>query len=203
MTRGRPARSRRQFVQGSPGLVALALVTGCRGVPLPWQQQPKLPRIGFLGSTTAPAEIEALRDGLRDLNHVEGQTIVIEERWAESNEQFAALSAELVGLPVDLIVAGGTVSTQAAMGATRTIPIVFLNSGAPVQAGLVASLARPGGNVTGLSNQQAQTGGKRLQLLRDLVPGVSRVMFLTVDTAQTTGALLEAQQAAQALGVQL
>ncbi|HZO32238.1 MAG TPA: ABC transporter substrate binding protein [Chloroflexota bacterium] len=118
---------------------------------------------------------------------------MIEERWADSTEQFPALATELVGLPVDLIVAGGTVATQAAMSATSTIPIVFLNSGDPVQAGLVASLARPGGNMTGLSNQQAQTGGKRLQLLRDLVPGVSRVMFLTTVVAQTTGALQEAQ----------
>lgn len=141
-------RGRRAFVQGSLALTGLALLAGCGLPSLPWQPPPKIPRIGFLGTTTAPTEIEALRDGLRELGHVEGRTIVIEERWAESNEHFPSLATELVGLPVDLIVAGGTPATQAAMGATRTIPIVFLNSGSPVQAGLVASLARPGGNAT-------------------------------------------------------
>ena len=184
---------RRRFLHGSLALTGLALLSGCGLPSLPWQPPPKIPRIGYLQLYAAPDDLEALRDGLRELGHVEGRTIVIEERRAASNEHFPALATELVGLPVDLIVAGGTVATQAAMSATSTIPIVFLNSGDPVQAGLVASLARPGGNMTGLSNQQAQTGGKRLQLLRDLVPGFSRVMFLTTVVAQTTGALQEAQ----------
>ena len=184
---------RRRFLHGSLAPTGLALLSGCGLPSLPWQPPPKIPRIGYLQLYAAPDDLEALRDGLRELGHVEGRTIVIEERRAASNEHFPALATELVGLPVDLIVAGGTVATQAAMSATSTIPIVFLNSGDPVQAGLVASLARPGGNMTGLSNQQAQTGGKRLQLLRDLVPGVSRVMFLTTVVAQTTGALQEAQ----------
>ena len=203
MARDRAAQTRRQFVQGSLALAGFGLLAGCGGVSVPAQLPPKIPRVGYLGSTTAAAEIEALRDGLHELGHVEGRSLVIEERWAESNEQLPALAAELVGLPVDLIVTGGTPATQAVMGATRTIPIVFLNSGDPVQAGLVASLARPGGNVTGLSSQQAQTGGKRLQLLREMVPGVSRVMFLTAESGQATGSLREAQLAAQALGVQL
>ena len=197
------SQSRRRFLQGSLGLGGLVLLAGCGLPSFPWQPPPKVPRIGYLQLNAAPDDLEALRDGLRELGHVEGRTIVIEERWADSNEQLPALAAELVGLPVDLIVAGGTPATQAAMSATRTIPIVFLNSGDPVQAGLVASLARPGGNVTGLSNLGVQTGGKRLQLLRDLVPGVSRVMFLTTASTQSTGGLQESQQAAQALGMRL
>src|SRR5205823_7293490 len=101
----------------------------------------------------AADEIGAFRDGLRELGYVEGRTIAIEERLAESTEQFPALAVELVGLPVDLILsAGGGLATQAAIGATRTIPIVFPTSADPVRAGWVSSLARPGGNVTGLTD---------------------------------------------------
>ena len=157
---------------------ACALAVGSRYAG---QQPPKVPRIGYLTlTTTDAAEIAAFRDGLRELGYVEGQNIAIEVRRAESIEQFAALAAELVALPVDLILtSGGTASTQAAMGATRTIPIVFAAAPDPVRSGLVASLARPGGNVTGLSTLAPQAMGKRLQLLRELAPGVSRVMFLT------------------------
>jgi putative ABC transport system substrate-binding protein len=196
--------TRRRFLRGGLGVGGLALLTGC-GITPPWQQPLKIPRIGFLGLTTVVDVLEAFRDGLRELGYVDGRTIVIEERWAESNEHFPALAAELVGLPVDLIVTAGLApSIQAAMGATRTIPIVFAATGDPVGSGFVASLARPGGNVTGSSTLGAQTRGKGLQLLRELVPGLSRVMFLgdTV-TAEATGNSRQGREAALVLGVTL
>jgi len=156
-------------------------------------------------TTTAVAELEAVRDGLRELGYVDGQSISIEVRRSESIEQFAAPAGELVALPVDVILtSGGTGSTQAAMDATSTIPIVFASASDPVRSGLVASLARPGGNVTGLSSLAPQAMGKRLQLLRELVPGVTRVLFLTNTAgAESTGGTQEAEQAAQSLGIQL
>jgi putative ABC transport system substrate-binding protein len=201
----RARRTRRCFLQGSLALVGLGLFSGCGGLPLPGRQPAKILRIGFLGLTTVVDVLEAFRDGLRELGYVEGRTVVIEARWAESNEQFPTLAAELVGLPVDLIVAAGLApSIQAAMGATRTIPIVFAATGDPVGAGFVASLARPGGNVTGLSTLGAQTRGKGLQLLRELVPGPSRVLYLGDTVAgEATGNSREVREAALSLGVQL
>ena len=198
--------SRRRFLQGSLALAGLGVLSGCGALSVPWQQPAKIPRIGYLAFNTSPAtESETFRDGLRELGYVEGRTIVIEERLAEAAEQFPALVVELLGLPVDLIVsAGGLLANRAAMGATRTIPIVIPSMTDPVQAGFVTSLARPGGNVTGLSSFGLLTTGKRLQLLRELVPGVSRIMFLS-DTvsSQASGALQETQRAAQSLGMQL
>jgi putative tryptophan/tyrosine transport system substrate-binding protein len=202
-------QSRRQFVQHSLSLAALSLLSGCGVVPLPWQptpSRPRIPRIGYLAQmTTAPSELEAFRDGLHQLGYVEGQSIVIEVRRSEGTEQFAAPAAELVALPVELIVtSGGPVSTQAVMGATRTIPIVLPASPDPVRSGLVASLARPGGNVTGLSAQAPEAQGKLLQLLRELAPGVSRITYLAPTAgAEAAGVLREAEQAAQLLGVEL
>src|SRR5215470_5872117 len=117
--------------------------------------------------------------GLRDLGYVEGQNIVIEYRSAEGNyERLRDLAVELVRLKVDVFVTSGTASTQAAMQATTTIPIVMVGTGDPLRSGLVASLDRPGGNVTGLAQLGAELGAKRLQILRDSVPNLSRVAFL-------------------------
>ena len=145
------------------------------------QQAGKVYRIGFLGAASAYGQyrVEALRAGLRDLGYLEGKNIVMEYRGAEGKyDRLPDLAAELVRLKVDVIVTGGTQSTQAAMQATTTIPIVMVGTGDPLRSGLVASLARPGGNVTGLTQLGADVAGKRLQLLKATMPNVSRVAFL-------------------------
>src|SRR5712692_5133480 len=145
------------------------------------QQAGKVPRIGFLALNRAanPHLPEAFRQGLRDLGYVEGRNVVIEYRDAEGNlERLPALAAELVALKVDVIVVGGRLHALAAKQATRTLPIVFAAVADPVGSGLVTSLARPGGNVTGLSNLAPDLVGKCLELLKEAVPGVSRVAVL-------------------------
>jgi len=197
-------QSRRRFLQGGVALAGLGLIAGC-GLRPPWQR-PNVPRIGYLGVGPASRAFELLRDGLREQGYVEGETIVLEARWAETTEQLPALAAELVHLPVDIIVAAGTTQVKAAMGATRTIPIVFPNIGDPVGSGFVASLARPGGNVTGLSDLSVQAAGKRMQLLREVLPAVSRVLYLTdtsVDEANGNLGLGAVRDAAQSLGMRL
>ena len=198
---------RRKFLRAGLALAGLGFLSGCGGASLPWTlaRRSSVPRIGYLGVDSAAGELEAFREGLRELGHLEGQTYALELRWAESNEQFPALAAELVALPVDLIVtAGAGPATQAAKHATSTIPIVFAPAPDPVRTGFVSSLAHPGGNLTGVSNQAPQVQGKRLQLLRQFVPGASRVMVLTITAlAQASGTLQELQEAAQPLGIQL
>ena len=139
------------------------------------QQAAKVARIGYLAGnlTASPHLPEAFRQGLRDLGYVEGRNVVIEYRDAEGRpERFAALAAELVALKVDVIVTGGgTPTALAAKQATRTIPIVFASAGDPVADGLITSLARPGGNVTGLSNLNTDLVGKCLEQLTQAVPG--------------------------------
>ena len=148
------------------------------------QQPKKVPRIGYLSNTdpaTDSARVEGIRLALRELGYIEGQNIAIEYRYAEGNrDQLPALVAELVRLKVDIIVvAGGTGPTRAAKNATKTIPIVMTGLGAnPVEAGLVDSLARPGGNVTGLTSLSRELGGKRLELLKEAVPKLARVAVL-------------------------
>jgi len=173
------------------------------------QQAAKIARIGYLSPNLAatPHLREAFRQGLRDLGYVEGRNLVIEYRDAEGKlERLPALAAELVALKVDVILAeGGTLGPRVAKQATRTIPIVFA-AGDPVGSGLVTSLARPGGNVTGLSNLSAELVGKRLELLKQAVPGVSRVAVLRHPVAlgeRTAKDMLKAADvAARALGVQ-
>src|SRR5438034_4505121 len=145
------------------------------------QQAAKIARIGYLTSSLGanPRLPEAFRQGLRDLGYVEGRNLVIEYRDAEGKvERTPALAAELVALKVDVIVASGTLAALAAKQTTRTLPIVFSPAGDPVGSGLVTSLARPGGNVTGLSAFVPELVGKRLELLMQAVPGVRRVAFL-------------------------
>jgi ABC-type uncharacterized transport system substrate-binding protein len=146
------------------------------------QQPKKIRRIGFLAATDASRiAVDAIRRALHELGYVEGQNIAFEYRYAASKrERYPALAAELVRLPVDIIVVtGGTELVRAAKSATKTIPIVMVGPGAdPVEAGLVESLARPGGNVTGITNLTGELGGKRLELLKEAVPKVVRVAVL-------------------------
>ena len=174
------------------------------------QQAAKIARIGWLGTNLAPnpQRPEAFRQGLRDLGYVEGRDLVIEYRDAEGKlDRLPALAAELVALKVDVIVAPVTVAALAAKQATRTLPIVFTSVSDPVGSGLVTSLARPGGNATGLSNLHANLGSKCLQLLTQAVPGGSRVAALWQPGAlgeRTEKDMLKgAEVAARALGVRL
>ena len=150
-------------------------------------EQPKeVPRIGWLGAGSSPSQLprtEAFRRGLRDLGYVEGKSIVIEWRYAEGKpDRLPALAAELVHLKVDIIVTGGISATRAAKEATSTIPIVMTQDSDPVANGFVASLARPGGNITGLSTLAPEIGGKQLELLKETLPRLSRVAVLSTST---------------------
>jgi len=170
--------------------------------------QRKMPRIGVLvpGSRTGfSPRIDALLQGLRDLGYVEGKTIAIEWRWADNRvEALPRLAAELVGAGVDVIVTGGTPATQALKDATRTIPIVVALFGDPVGAGLVESLARPGGNVTGLTDFTPTLTGKRLEILGQVAPGTPRVAALLNSRNPNSRLELDATwAAASALAAQL
>jgi putative ABC transport system substrate-binding protein len=175
------------------------------------QQAAKVARIGWLALNLAasPPQLHgAFRQGLRDLGYVEGRNVVIEYRDAEGKpERLPALAAELVALKVDVIVAGSAPHALVAKQATRTIPIVFISAGDPVTDGLVTSLARPGGNVTGLSSLTPERVGKCLELLTQAVPGVSRVAVLwqpgAVGERTEKETLKGAEVAARALGVRL
>src|SRR5262249_18402169 len=162
-------------------ILVLTLCTMCFTLCLPAQaQQPKkIPRIGVLFSGTRSAnltDIDAFRDGLRDLGYLEEKNILLEYRYAEGEfSRVSSLASELVQLKVDVIVTGGTRSTTAAKQATSTIPIVVGEAGDLVEAGLVASLARPGGNVTGSTRISTDLSGKRIELLKEAGSKVSRV----------------------------
>jgi putative tryptophan/tyrosine transport system substrate-binding protein len=178
------------------------------GFPADAQQPKKVPRLGYLGVTPPSvnaARTEAFREGLRELGYVEGKNIVIEYRWAEGKtEPLPDLATELVRLKVDVIVTGGSSSTRPAKEATATIPIVMAQDSDPVGNGFVASLARPGGNITGLSTLAPEIAGKRLELLKEIVPKLSRVAVLGTSTQPGNAqALRETELAAGALGVQL
>jgi putative tryptophan/tyrosine transport system substrate-binding protein len=163
-------------------------------------------RIGLLMTTTPAAAahiIVAFADGLRELGHVEGKNVLFEYRWAQGNrERFAEMAADLVRQRVDVLVASSQAAALAAQRATRTIPIVMVNASDPVEAGLVASLGRPGGNVTGLSQQLTrEIRAKQLQLLKEMVPKLSRVGVL--HSTSTTVGLREYQAAGQILEVRI
>src|SRR5713226_79032 len=172
------------------------------------QQPAKIPRIGYLAGASPSSisdRIEASRQGLRELGYVEGKNIVIELRSAEGKaDRLPSLAAELVRLKVDIIVTAGPQSTRAAKEATSTIPIVMGFDIDPVGNGFVASLARPGGNITGLSTLAPEISGKQLELLKEIVPKLSRVaVFGTSTRPGNAQALREVELAAGALGVQL
>jgi putative tryptophan/tyrosine transport system substrate-binding protein len=171
------------------------------------QQTKKIPRVGVLigdSASSSAARIEAFRQGLRDLGYVEGQNIGIEYRYAEGvDERVSNLAAELMQLKVDIIITSGTPATQAAKNATKIIPIVMTNVADPIGAGLVASLARPGGNITGMST--LSLGGKQLELLKEAFPKVSRVAALWTRPTRgpPTNSLAEIKVAAGALQITL
>ena len=170
------------------------------------QAPAKTRRIGLLMSTTPTAAahiVAAFAEGMGELGHVVGKDVVVEYRWAEGHaERFAELAAELVRLRVDVLVGSSQAAALALARATKTIPIVMVNASDPVQAGLVASLVRPGGNVTGLSQQlTAEIRAKQLQLLKEVVPKASQVAVLW--SSSTTVGLREYETAAQPMGVKI
>ena len=194
---------RRRFI----GTVAGGLIAAPRA-SIAQQQPAKVPRIGFLGNSTAALEadlVRPFREGLRDLGYVEGRNIVIEYRWAEGNyERFSKLVGELVALHVDVIVTAGTPAALAVQRATATIPLVMVAVGDPVGTHLVASLARPGGNSTGLASIAPDLEGKRLELLREVVPKLARItIILNPANAFHLSAETEARSAAQVLGLRV
>jgi len=171
------------------------------------QQQAKLPTIGLWGPSTLSAASQRVArfvQRLRELGWIEGRTVTIEYRWAEGrNERAAEIAAEFVRLKVDVIVAQGTPSVIAAKQATSVIPIVFAAVGDPVGSGLVASLSRPGGNVTGLSTQQTDTASKRIELFREMVPGLRRLAIMgNVGNLAVELELSEVQSTARAFGLE-
>src|SRR5215472_11201559 len=183
-------------------IVALALVATRAAAQA--QQAKKIPRIGVLVASSASAasqRIKALQQGLRDLGYIDGSNIKIEYRYAEGkSDRLAPLAAGLVGLNVDIILAQNNTAASSVAALTKTIPIVLLNGRDPVVAGLVASLARPGGNITGLTNLISDLGSKRLELLIDIVPKLSRLAILA---SPRNPLLKELQTAASTLQLQV
>jgi ABC-type uncharacterized transport system substrate-binding protein len=170
------------------------------------QQSTKVPRIGYLAASIISAESRAaINQGLHKLGYIEGQNIKIEYRHAEGKfERLPILATELVRLKVDAILTAGSTATRAAKEATSTIPIVMIQDNDPVASGFVASLARPGGNITGLSTLRPEISGKRLELLKEIVPGLSRIGVLGAsDNPGNAQALSEVEAAAAAIKVQL
>jgi len=189
--------------------LAVILTLSLFAAPLAAHAQPagKVPRIGVLVTNSQSSQsihVEALWQGLRERGYVEGRNVVIEYRYGDGNlDRLPKLAAELVALNVDLIVTGGTSPTRAAQQATSTIPLVMTIVGDPIASGFIASLAKPGGNITGLT-QIAALGGKRLELLREAFPKVSRVAVLFDPASSAQGAIgPDTRMAAEALGVKL
>jgi len=168
------------------GIVTLIIAFAMCGAVATAQQSTKIARIGYLTGATPvgqAARVEAFRQGLRELGYVEGKNIVVEYRYAEEKlDRLPALAAELVRLKVDVIVTGGSLNTRAVKEATNTIPIVMAQDSDPVANGFVASLARPGGNITGLATLAPEIGGKQLEILTEIVPKLSRVAVLTASS---------------------
>ena len=192
---------RREFITLLGGIAALPMAAHA-------QQQRRVPKVGYLFSFTQAEgrhHWEACRQGLRDLGYVEGQSIILEPRWADGrHERLPALAADLVGRNVDVIVSAATPASLAAKAATSTIPIVIVAVGEPVKTGLVVSLARPGGNVTGLSLLTSDLSGKRLQLLLEILRNVSRVALLINPKNPISAIFLEeTQDASRKLGIEL
>ncbi|HXV84794.1 MAG TPA: ABC transporter substrate-binding protein [Candidatus Binatia bacterium] len=172
------------------------------------EQSTKIPRVGFLSpgsAATFESRVDAFRQGLLELGYREGENIFIEYRYADGKQDLMSKQAiEFVRLKFDLIITSTTSGVRAAKNASRTIPIVFTNVGDPVRTGLVASLARPGGNATGLSTVLSDLSGKRLELLKESFPNVKRVVtFRNPDTGQGVAGFKPTQDAARTLGLQL
>jgi putative ABC transport system substrate-binding protein len=189
---------RREFIFLTGGATAWPFVARA--------QQPNLPTIGYLGATTAAAQklwVDAFLQRLSELGWIEGHTVAIEYRWGEGrSERIAEVAAELVQRKVDLILAGGTAPAVASKKAIAVIPIVFGLAGDPVGTGLVDSLARPGSNVTGLSDQAVDLAGKRIEILRDLIPAFRRLAILAnSDYPGLRTEMSQIQTAARTLGL--
>ena len=171
-------------------------------------QQPakKIPRVGFLSLnrlTVQKDRVEAFREALRKLGYIDGQNLTVDYRFADNDtERMAKLAAELVHLNVDVIVTSGSSATRSAKEATSTIPIVMMSDNDPVASGFVISLARPGGNITGLSNVSGDLGDKRLELLKEIIPRLSRVAVLRDLTNVTGGGVGEIEPTARVLKIQ-
>jgi putative tryptophan/tyrosine transport system substrate-binding protein len=187
----------------------MLLLGGAMTAPHATQAQQKtIPVIGFLGSTSpAPyaTQVAAFLRGLEEVGYIEGQNVAIEYRWAEGRfEQLPALAADLVGRKVDVIAADAVTSTRAAKDATSTIPVVFISGANPVERGLVASFARPGGNLTGVGMMVAELAPKRFELLSDMVPQASVIALLVnPNNVQTETVIRGVREAAHAKAVQL
>jgi ABC-type uncharacterized transport system substrate-binding protein len=188
--------------------VALSFVLFTLSASVQAQQPTNIPRVAYLGATSLTANaarVEAFRQGLRELGYVEGKNIVLELRSAEGEQgRLPALAAELVRLKIDIIVSAGQSVTRAAKEATTTIPIVMANDADPIGSGFVASLARPGGNITGLSSLATELSGKRLELLKEIVPRLSRVAVIGSSKEPANALnLQEVELAAKAFKVRL
>jgi len=191
---------RREFITLLGGAAAWPLAARA-------QQANKLPTIGFLGTNPSieSSRVAAFVQRLRELGWIDGRNLAIEYRWAEGrNERYAENAAELLRLKVDVIVTSATPATLAAKQSTAVIPIVFAAVNDPVGTGLVASLARPGGNVTGLANQISDTSGKKLEFLREVVPGLRRLAIMAnVGNPASVLEMREVQETARALGLEI
>ena len=185
----------------------LAGVATTTAMPLATRAQERVPRVGVMTggtSETMGRRIAAFTQRLREFGWIDGRTVAIEYRWTQgSRERATEIATEFARINVDVIVASGTPLVMAARQATTVIPIVFANAADPVGSGLVASLARPGGNITGLSNQQADTSTKRLALLPELIPGLRRIGFMgNTDNPPILLEMREVQGAARGLGLE-
>jgi ABC-type uncharacterized transport system substrate-binding protein len=205
-------RSRRHFLQRSAALAGVGLLAGCGVLQDPTQRSAKVRRIGYLSPLDPPASNDALDDaflpGMRDLGWVEGQNLTIEFRYAERRwDRFPALADELVRAGVELIYARVSSAASAVQQATSTIPIVFANAADPVAEGLVASLAHPGGNLTGLSLANADLMAKRVQLLKEVAPGIRRLAVLrnsqSLGTPMLEGMLRAVEDGARAYDLEI
>jgi len=186
--------------------VALCALLLALGFPADAQQLAKIPRIGFLSGSGDPntpgLQLDAFRRGLRELGYIEGKNILVEYRYVEGRvDRIPSLVAELMQLKVDVFISGNLVAIRAAKQATKTIPIVMVSTADPVTAGLIDSLARPGGNITGLSRLNRDLRGKRLELLKEVVPRISRVGVLwdTSSAPELATAFKDYETAARAL----
>src|SRR5262245_17532833 len=198
-----PLLGRREFITLLGGAAVTTVPLAVRA-----QQAGKLPTIGFLGANTPSVQSRwtaAFVQRLRELGWIEGRNVAIEYRWAETRfERSPEIIAEFIQLKVDVIVTHGTANVVAAKQATLVIPIVFAAAGDPVGTGIVANLARPGGNVTGLSSQTADTSGKRIELLRELIPGLRRLAILANGgNPVAMQDAIEVQATAAALGLEV
>jgi putative ABC transport system substrate-binding protein len=202
--------TRGQFLRGSLALAGLSLLPACSGEPLPWQKPTTVAKIGILlpygeNDPESTAMVEPLRAGLRELGYLEGQTTILESRFADGQrERLPALAAELTALPVDVIVADKEDALVAATHATGTIPIVISTHSDPIGSGFLGSLSRPGGNVTGVLTGNLELARKHPELLLQVSPGISRIAIFSDHGYSPTQRMVEqAELSTRALGLEL